>query len=258
MQAIILVCDHPDIRKMIVPVTDPIERAVHVLLSKEQEKEVTRDCNCIRNNSIDRVKILLKYLRRQLKLEDNQITFLRTSVFDTSEEIRNALEYFFEINDKEDILFYYSGHGIAGKNSGWSLGKGKYLYYRQFAGILEKFSGRLCIINDCCYSLSLDKFLKPLGSNYMLFGPSRKWCISSYTVLDSVLRFWSRQERAVPVVAARGLLGDSVMDIPANVMHPSYYSCGCGTEFKLRKTFTYRTAPSLRRGAEIDHLFFPA
>ncbi len=258
MHAILLIFDQPEKKTVESSQTDPLIKLFDGMLGVNSTKITELDCNCIRNNSIDRAKILVRYLRNELKLKDNQITFLRTSIFDNAEETRLALEYIFESNDKDDILLYYSGHGLIGDKPGWSMGEKKYLLYESLRGIFGRFSGRLAVINDCCYSLGLNSALQVLGSRYALFGPARFHCISSNTILDSVLGYWKNRMIAFPKVAAVGMLDGYLMDVPAYVAHPSYYNCGCGSYFKLLKTFKAGNAPSLRRGGKIDELFFPA
>ncbi len=253
-----LIYDMTEKKVLTRPTTDPIAKLIDKILFTSSTDSIVVDCNCIRNNSMDRAKILIKYLRKHLKLRKKQITFIRASSFTSAEHTKDVLEYLFSIHDKDDVLLYSNGHGVSDpKRGGWFFGDKNYLYYEDLREMFRNFSGRLAVINDCCYSLRIDSVLKHLSGRYVLFGPARNKCVAMNTVLDSVIGYWFHKMKAQPKVAAIGLHSETLMDIPAYVQHPGYYNCGLGSEFKVLKTFKASNAPSLRRGADIDHLFFP-
>lgn len=257
--AILLVYDEPE-KKLVQVKRDPwnlLDAMINLIELESGCRVLEEDCFCLKNNSIDRAKILIRYLRKQLKFGKEQITFLRTGQFGNAVEIRYALENIFEQHRNEDILFYYTGHGLLGDKFGWSLGEGKQLYYRSLRTIFRNFLGRLVFINDCCHALSIDRQLKILGSRYLLLGACRSGCTSADSILDPILGYWFHGMKANPKVACTGKWKDTILDLPAYASRGSYYNCGCGSDFSIIKRFTFIDAPSLRRGAELDHLFFP-
>lgn len=261
--AILLIYDHPEKKTVEVPRRNLLVRLLCEILSIPIMEKKSVDCFCIKNNSIDRAKMLIRYLRKQLKLRRDQITFLRTSAFETGEEARYALEYLFKRHRTDDVLFYYTGHGInvsepGSARIGWSLGKEKYLHYLSLRDIFKKFQGRLIFINDCCHALAIDQHLKLISGRYLLFGASRRGCIASKSILDPVLGYWFHKKPADPRVAYVGRLDGVIVDMPAYATRGDYYYCGCGSNFEMLKSFIPSNAPSLRRGAELDAIWFPA
>lgn len=268
MRAIILVCDQPDLKKEGI------------------ENRVTK-CFCCKNNSVDRAKILIRYLRKKLFFQKHQIIFLRASKFSTPSEILEELKSLINQYQNEDLIFYYSGHGIAGTltglfsdppcllfkvikkileiiigdRPGWSMGdpSGVRLYYDQFPEIFKSFKGRLIFINDCCHALSIDPYLKKILKNrYLLFGSSRNDSTSRISILDAVLGPWSDCLPAFPwVYAVAQLRYDHNIDFPMYCFRGSYYDCDCGIPVKNKKIFLPEKRPLLRRGAQIDYLCYP-
>lgn len=265
MRAILLVSDEPEMKKEEVRIeqTDIIRKFLDLLplpgsrdwyrFSAEVREA---QCFCVRNNSLDRAKMLIRYLRKQLLFEKEQITLLRFSKFPNSNEIIKALKEIFK-DSREDFLLYYSGHGISGNPTGWSNGGNKYVYYRKLRKVFKYFQGRLIFINDCCHALSVEPYLRDLSGRYLLFGASRRRRVGSISILDSVLGFWFYRRVALPRVQSTGRWREYMMDIPAFCVRGSYYNCNCGSIVTNVKTFKTSEMPSLRRGAELDHLFFP-
>ncbi len=255
-RAILLVYDEPEKKLVKVKRTGFLKFILDLLPFLEREEDIEVDCFCLKNNSIDRAKILIRYLRKQLKFRDDQITLLRGSRFGNSAEILTALGLFFKKYPEDDILLYYVGHGITSPKFGWSIGPGKYILYKFLKKIFSKFSGRLVFINDCCHALAVDQHLRILAGRYLLFGACRKGCTASESILDPVLGYWFHRKLADPKVAHTGKLKDTIMDIPAYASRGSNFNCGCGSRFHPLKFFRPSNAPSLRRGSELDHIFF--
>ncbi len=260
--AILLIYDAPEKKTVEIPKRNPLLRILSKISSMPAVETEEIDCFCIKNNSIDRAKMLIRYLRKQLKFQDGQITFLRTSNFYTGAEVENALRQLFELHRTDDLLFYYTGHGInvskpGSSRIGWSFGNERYLHYLAFRDIFKKFQGRLVFINDCCHALAIDQHLKLISGRYLLFGASRRGCVASESILDPVLGYWFHKKTADPKVACVGRLNGMIIDIPAYATRGDYYSCGCGSKFEPLKTFIPSNAPSLRRGAELDSIWFP-
>lgn len=255
--AILILYDITEKKTVSLPTTDAIAKFLDKILGTTSTESMVLDCNCIRNNSMDRAKMLIRYLRNELKFEDEQIIVIRASRFKNAKEIRYALEYFLEKFRNDDVILYYTGHGITGKSGGWSFGGEEYILYKSLRKMLKKFSGRLAMINDCCHALAIDSCLKVLGDRYLLVGASRRGCVSSKSILDPTLGYWFHKMPADPRVALVGKWKDLIMDIPAYSSRGSNYNCGCGSRFETLKIFRPSNAPSLRRGAVLDHLFFP-
>lgn len=83
------------------------------------EENQMLNCFCARRNSVDRAKILIKYLRTKLLFKKDQIIFLRTSHFSSASQLLEKLKAVVDRYQYEDLIFYYSGHGIAPIFSGW-------------------------------------------------------------------------------------------------------------------------------------------
>jgi hypothetical protein len=265
MRAIILLSDESETKKETVRVeqTDIVRKFLDLLPLRgsrdwyrfsTEVREVR--CFCVRNNSLDRAKMLIRYLRKQLLFKKEQITLLRFSKFPTAAAITEALKEIFN-NSSEDFLLYYSGHGISGNPTGWSNGGDKHVFYYRLRRVFESFQGRLIFINDCCHALAVEPYLRDLSGRYLLFGASRRRRVGSISVLDSVLGFWFHRRVALPRVQSTGRWREYIMDIPAFCVRGSYYNCNCGSQVTEVKTYKPREMPSLRRGTKLDHLLFP-
>lgn len=269
MRVIILVFDEPEEKVEEVKVeNDTLKRkildAVPMLGSRDwyrlRAENQIKKCFCLKNNAIDRSKILIRYLRKYLRFRKNQIQFLRTSRFSDAKSVFKTIKQAVDDYKKEDFLFYLCGHGLTGKPTGMFLGERnqgrQYLFYRSLKKIFQNFQGRLILINDCCWALSIEPYLKSLTGRYLLFGASRKRRVSQFSILDSVLGYWYWRKPALPKVFQISSDGQYIMDYPANCVRGSYYNCGCGKIFNLKKRFESNKMPSLRRGANLDFLFF--
>jgi hypothetical protein len=247
------------------------KHAILLIYDESEEKteafEVIKLCHCVRNNSLDRAKILIRYLRKKLRFKDSQISFLRTSGFKNAISAANKFKSIIDEHENDNILFYYSGHGIS-ENHGWCLGKpgnkSKYLFYGLLGKIFKSFLGKLVFINDCCYALAVEPYLKDLEGRYLLFGSSRAENVSSISVLDSILWPWQDSLPAFPKVYKTRIAGGETRDYPIYYLHDryfyclrgSYHSCNCGTLSYNEEIFQPADMPSLRRGSNLDHLFF--
>ncbi len=266
MRAIILLSDESEKKKEVIRIeqTDLVRKFLDIIPGswprnwyRYSEIEQEADCFCVRNNSVDRAKILIRYLRKRLSFQKEQVTLLRFSSFKNADGIVKALRNLFR-NSGEDTILYYSGHGITGNPTGWSNGAKKHVYYYRLRNVFRHFRGRLIFINDCCHGLSVEPHLRDLAGRYLLFGASRRRRIAYISVLDSILGFWIHRRSALPRVQAVGKWKDLLLDIPAFCVRGSYYNCNCGSRVTSIKNFKPSRMPSLRRGAELDYLIFPA
>lgn len=308
MRAIILVFDQIDTKIEAVKVeNDCLERIIFDFILDRMPKFIFRlipflknrdwyqfktenqlgRCFCGKNNSVDRAKILIKYLRTKLQfIKEGQIIFLRTSKFLASEQIIENLKEIIRQYPNEDLVFYYSGHGItpvcAGWFSenpiflfkiikwvleilfddrpGWSIGdfNSIHVYYDQLQGVFELLKGKLIFITDCCHSLAIEPYLKQSRVQYLLFGPSRIDSVSRISILDGILGSWRDRFPANPQVYAVSVGGSDGYDIdfPMYCIRGSYYNCNCGTAIKSLKIFQPNERPSLRRGSDLDYLMY--
>lgn len=258
--AILLIYDEPEKKLVNVPCEDPLIRFLDKIMSMKSMEAKELDCFCIKNSSVDRAKILIRYLRKYLKFNKDQITLIRASGFKNASEIRERLVYLFRKRVDDDILFYYTGHGISNANPGWSLGRDKDFHYSYLQKLFQKFQGTLVCINDTCHGLAIDQSLKILSGRYLLFGASRRGCLSSESIIDPVLGYWFHRKIADPKVACVRKFEECILDLPAYSSRGNGYNCErCGgrRKFTLVKTFNFDNAPSLRRGSELDSIWFP-
>ncbi len=219
-----------------------------------------KPCHCVRNNSLDRSKMLIRYLRKTLGFRKSQISFLRTSKFEDAITAAHRLKSIIDGHENDNILLYYSGHGLS-DSPGWFLGKSydgsKILYYELLEKIFQSFRRKLVFINDCCHALSVDPYLKSLKGRYLLFGSSRAGSISNISILDSILGPWRDSLPALPKVYMTRSTCGFTKDYPIFCWRGSYYSCNCGTVSYDEEKFKPEDMPSLRRGSNLDYLFFP-
>lgn len=217
-------------------------------------------CHCIRDNSLDRAKMLIRYLRKTLCFKKSQISFLRTSKFETALAAAEKLKIIIDEHESDNILFYYSGHGLS-DYPGWSFGGNpngaKFFYYELLEKIFKSFQGKLIFINDCCHALSVEPYLKDLEGRYLLFGASRAGSVSNVSILDSILGPWQHSLQAFPKVYLSRSNYEYTRDYPLYCVRGSYYSCNCGTVLSQEERFSPEEMPSLRRGSDLDFLFFP-
>lgn len=265
MKAILLLSDEPETKeeKIKVEQTDLFRKFFDLLpwpgsrdWYRYSEEVREAQCFCVRNNALDRAKILIRYLRKRLLFEKDQIILLRFSKFPDADGIIAALEGLFK-NSSEDFLLYYTGHGISGKPTGWSDGGKRHVYYYKLSRVFEAFRGRLIFINDCCHALSVNPYLQELSGRYLLFGASRPRMVCDVSILDSVLGFWIHRRIALPRVQFTARWKEYRMDIPAFCVRGNYYNCNCGNPVTDVRGFKPNKMPSLRRGAELDYLLFP-
>ena len=245
--------------------------AILLIFDESEEKAAGSEvelCHCIRDNSLDRSKMLIRYLRKTLGFKKSQISFLRTSKFETALAVAKKLKSIIDEHESDNILLYYSGHGLS-DYPGWSLGKNqnsaKFLFYELLGKILKSFQGKLVFINDCCHALSVEPYLKDLEGRYLLFGASRAGSVSNVSILDSILGSWQHSLQAFPMVYKTRNTSEDIRDYPIYYLRGryfycfrgSYYSCNCGTVSYNEEKFNPGDMPSLRRGSDLDFLFFP-
>ena len=237
--------------------------AILLIFDESEEKAAGSEvelCHCIRDNSLDRSKMLIRYLRKTLGFKKSQISFLRTSKFETALAVAKKLKSIIDEHESDNILLYYSGHGLS-DYPGWSLGKNqnsaKFLFYELLGKILKSFQGKLVFINDCCHALSVEPYLKDLKGRYLLFGASRAGSVSNVSILDAILWPWQHRLQALPKVYLSRSNYEYTRDYPLYCVRGSYYGCDCGTTLPREERFSPEEMPSLRRGSDLDFLFFP-
>jgi len=239
----------------IIMVADKMEDAERIF-----DRKMGYYCPCVKNASVNQAKYLIKYLRKTLKFEKNQISFLRSSRFEFGNSLLAMLEQIIIGHRDEDILFYYSGHG---SYHGWGFNNYvfEHINYSDFQTALHFFKGRMILINECCMALKIEPYLSPIAGRYLLFGLSRKnnFGNSNTSILPSVLKAWLTRKRAFPWVlyTEKSRNDKRPVDICADEKLGYVGSCPCFHDFYIKSKEYFLRKPSLRRGVSLDYLMFP-
>lgn len=240
--------------RAIIIVSDKLEEGTN-WRTKVKEK----CCNCVKVSSAAQSEKLVKYLRKKTRLRKKNIILLHSSRYRGSQRILKELSFLFDLYKKEDILIFYSGHG--GRDCwGFNNYPDDVLEYRDLENIFWKFQGRLVLINDCCYALAIQSCLrKCIRGRFLLFGSSRKDKIgdSFVSILNPILKAWLKKKKAFPEVIYTEGEGSGTMDICSRRERMPIGHCACSHDTWPDERRFLAKKPSLRRGSNLDFLFFP-
>ncbi|MDE2001024.1 MAG: hypothetical protein KGI60_00470 [Patescibacteria group bacterium] len=241
--------------------------AVEAVRGQKEKQKVDYRCTCVRNATLEKARRLLRYLRVPCRMKPDETAILTSTHFVAGSDIQRAIHDAIRRFADDDILLFYSGHG--GEQS-WDLGERmntrKFVLFKELAGMIAMSARKhVGIIADCCHTLALDRYLadlRKLDGRYLLIGSSQADRVGSENVslAHPICDAWEfRQMADIRVGKIEKLQHGTVMDIPFNAPYISGGNpdCKCGEEIVGGLTYLPYERPPLRRGSNLDHLFFP-
>lgn len=282
MHAILLVFDEPEIYPITINPPWFIEKIFDITCKLFPEKIADaicsnlpkfcypriedKICTHVKNGSVQKAKKLLNYLRKHRQLSKSDISFLRSSRFNSSADALIVLDNLIKSHTKDDILLFCAAHG--GIYRRWFLGEnkngGKYIYYSDLRKLFDKFRGRLIVINEVCRALNLNPYLSKLNGRYLIIGGSLENHLGSavHSVLDDLSWYWQKRQIARVRVRKIWKIGNREwIDIPSGnsriTRFPDDPSCPCDDKVIQIKVFQKNNGPLLRAGAKLDYLMYP-
>ena len=183
-----------------------------------------------------RINKLYCYLNREAGLGLGNIFFIDAAPL-SSGTFEDTIDTMFRraggLNDSGPLLLYYCGHGLEGA---WCHSQSRAsLPYTRLRKILEPYSGQLLIVNDCCHSLSILAYLNPLKI------AQKHWGLISACASNQ------EQNSDLPDLFIRCWRARLPCKVLANVRNVG----PDGTKGR------FHDQQIVRRGAELDHLFYP-
>jgi|GEM_PF-1751378 len=191
---------------------------------------------CTYNDAAD----FFNYLVKEVGIKKDDIFFYGPAEYEAKINFYNIFAQICKRSRNEDLIIYYSGHGL---DNCWSLKDYAEIPYEVLAHFLQDRSAPLIFINDCCFGMAAVDFLKDLYCRKLIIG-----------------------------LAPKNLLGQSDDNV-GSVLLPDLFSSWrkytlAHPKFKIKKedlpeemrdivNLKMLGASALRYGDEIDYILFP-
>lgn len=129
----------------------------------------------------------------------------------------------------EPLVIYYGGHGY---REGWRLSEEYYVSYQNIIDKLTRRKKPTIFVNDCCFGMALQDYLRKLKCRYLLLGLAPKTLEGFDSVVPAIVNCWGNRRPADPKLWV--------------------YRREELSSFALEKS-----GARLRHGAALDHLCYP-
>lgn len=199
------------------------------------------------------------YLREKARLLEEKIFSYdgRNVLRLKAKGIANEISRIISLNPREPLVLYYGGHGF---RDGWALKigcstEGYSLGHKKLADVLQKQLGPLIIIADCCYAMSLKKYLKKLSCKLLLLGATPENLTGYGGVIRQIIKSWVLGKVANPLYDNK--FGKRRYVEVKKYLKPLGWICIPGK--KSRRYYpqdTKKVKVILRQGDNLDYLLY--